>query len=172
MTSKGHKHPKNLSVMKSPLSARLPAWQASLSSHPDKDFATVVMEDLQHGSWVGFDHSGWLQPDCQNMPSAEQHPEITDQYLEAELTAGCILGPINWLGVVPKSHTSRKWHLIIDLSFPEWANVNGGIDSHFCFIQPDYVSYFLGIEIDTTSGLMHLPEEKLACLHQALQSWA
>ena len=31
---------------------------------------------------------------------------------------------------------------------------------------------FLGIEIDTTSGSMRLPEEKLARLHQALQSWA
>ena len=29
---------------------------------------------------------------------------------------------------------------------------------------------FLGIEIDTTSGSMRLPKEKLACLHQALQS--
>ena len=36
-----------LSVIKSPLSAHLPAWQVSLSSHPDKDFATVVM-DLVH----------------------------------------------------------------------------------------------------------------------------
>ena len=31
---------------------------------------------------------------------------------------------------------------------------------------------FLGIEIDTTSGSMRLPEEKLARLHQTLQSWA
>ena len=73
------------------------------------------MNDLQHGFWVGFDHSGWLQPDCWNMPSAEQHLEVTDRYLEAELTSGRNLGPINWLGMVPKGHTSKKWHLIIDL---------------------------------------------------------
>ena len=30
---------------------------------------------------------------------------------------------------------------------------------------------FLGIEIDTTSGSMRLPEEKLAHLNQALQPW-
>ena len=30
----------------------------------------------------------------------------------------------------------------------------------------------ISLEIDTTSGSMHLPEEKPACLHQALQSWA
>ena len=139
---KGRKHPKNLSIIKLPLSAHLPAWQASLSSHPDKEFATVVMDGLQHGFWVGFDHSGQLQPARRNMPSAEQHPEVTDQYLEVELTAGRILGPfslligyINWLGVVPKGHTSRKWHLITDLSFPEGASVNDGIDSRFCSIQ-------------------------------------
>ena len=75
---KWHKHPKYLSIIKSPLSAHLPAWQASLSSHPDKDFATVVTDGLQHGFRVGFDHSERLQPDRRNMPSAEQHPEVTD----------------------------------------------------------------------------------------------
>ena len=92
---KGHKHPKNLSVIKLPLSSHLPAWQASLSSHPDKDFATVVMDGLQYGFQVGFDHFGRLQLARRNMPSVEQHPEVTDRYLEAELTAGCILGPFS-----------------------------------------------------------------------------
>ena len=143
--TKGAQAPKNLSVIKSPLSAHLPAWQANLSSHPDKDFATVVMDGLQHGFRVGFDHSGRLRPAHRNMPSAEQHPEVIDRYLEAELTAGRILGPfspgsiligqINRLGVVPKGHTSGKWRLITDLSFPEGASVNDGIDSRFCSIQ-------------------------------------
>ena len=80
-----------------------------------------------------------------NMPSAEQHPEVIDRYLEAELTAGRILGPfspgsiligqINRLGVVPKGHTPGKWRLITDLSFPEGASVNDGIDSCFCSIH-------------------------------------
>ena len=103
------------------------------------------MDGLQHGFQVGFDHSGWLQPARRNMPSVEQHPEVIDRYLEAELTAGRILGPfspgsiligqINRLGVVPKGHTPRKWHLITDLSFPEGASINDGIDSRFCSIQ-------------------------------------
>ena len=70
-------------------------WQASLSSHPDKDFATVVIDGLQNGFRVGFDHSERLQPDRRNMLSMEQHPEVTDQYLEAELTAARILGPFS-----------------------------------------------------------------------------
>ena len=70
-------------------------WQVSLSSHPDKDFATVVMDGLQNGFRVGFDHSELLQPDRRNMLSAEQHPEVTDRYLEAELTAGHILSPFS-----------------------------------------------------------------------------
>ena len=103
------------------------------------------MDGLQHGFRVGFDHSGRLRPAHRNMPSAEQHPEVIDRYLEAELTAGRILGPfspgsiligqINRLGVVPKGHTSGKWRLITDLSFPEGASVNDGIDSRFCSIQ-------------------------------------
>ena len=103
------------------------------------------MDGLQHGFRVRFDHSGRLQLARQNMPSAEQHPEVIDQYLEAELTAGCILGPfspgsillgqINQLGVVPKGHTPGKWRLIADLSFVEGASVNDSIDSCFCSIQ-------------------------------------
>ena len=59
-----------------------------------------------------------LRPARRNMPSAEQHPEVIDWYLEAELRAGRILGPfspgliligqINRLGVVPKGHTPEK----------------------------------------------------------------
>ena len=70
------------------------------------------MDGLQHAFRAGFDHSGRLQPARWNMPSAEQHPEVIDWYLEAELTADRILGPfspgsiligqINRLGVVPK----------------------------------------------------------------------
>ena len=75
---KERKHPKILSVIKSSLSAHLLACQASLSSHPDKDFATVEMDGLQHRFWVGFDHSGQLRPAHQNMPSKEQHPEVID----------------------------------------------------------------------------------------------
>ena len=91
------------------------------------------MDGLQHGFQVGFDHSGQLRLAHRNMPSAEQHPEVIDRYLEAELTAVRILDPfspgsiligqINQLGVVPKGHTPRKWHLITDLSFPEGASV-------------------------------------------------
>ena len=51
------------------------------------------MDDLQHGFRVGFDHSGQLQPDHRNIPSVEQHPEVSDWYLEVEPTAGRILGP-------------------------------------------------------------------------------
>ena len=106
------------------------------------------MDGLQHGFRVGFDHSGRLRPAHRNMPSAEQHPEVIDRYLEAELTAGRILGPfspgsiligqINRLGVVPKGHTSGKWRLITDLSFPEGASVNDGIDSRFCSDTEQY----------------------------------
>ena len=142
---KGLKHPQELLVIKSPLHAHLRAWQAGLAAHPDREFAAYILEGLQYGFRVGFDHTKPLKPASKNMPSAQLHPEVIDQYLAKEASAGRILGPIaagttnraqtNRLGVVPKGHTPGRWRLITDLSFPEGASVNEGIDPHLCSIQ-------------------------------------
>jgi len=39
------------------------------------------------------------------------------------------------MGVVPKGHTPGRWRLITDLSFPEGASVNDGIDPYLCSLQ-------------------------------------
>ena len=39
------------------------------------------------------------------------------------------------MGVVPKGHTPGKWRLITDLSFPDGASVNNGIDPDLCSLQ-------------------------------------
>ena len=72
------------------------------------------------------------------MPSTLAHPEVIDCYTSEETAGGRILGPFskgairglltNRLGVIPKGRIPGKWRLITDLSFPDGASVNDGID--------------------------------------------
>ena len=42
---------------------------------------------------------------------------------------------INKFGVIPKSNRIGKWRLILDLSSPEGASVNDGIQKELCSLQ-------------------------------------
>ena len=63
-----------------------------------------------------------------NMKSAKEHPQILDDYITKECTAGRLLGPldpqmfpgvqVSRFGVIPKAEPGN-WRLILDLSFPE-----------------------------------------------------
>ena len=78
------------------------------------------------------------------MQSANQHSEVVSQYLAEEIAAGRLLGPfplemaqsaywhISRFGVIPKQNKPGQWRLIVDLSFPEGASVNSGIDQSLC----------------------------------------
>ena len=83
---KAHNHSQELSNISSPLHTHL--------SHPDREFATYILEGLQYGFQVGLDHTKPLKPAHRNMPSAEQHPEVNDQYLAGEVAAGHIVRPL------------------------------------------------------------------------------
>ena len=58
---------------------------------------------------------------------------------------GRLLGPfqlgelqkvhISKFGVIPKGHQPGKWRLIVDLSHPEGASVNDGIDPSLCSLR-------------------------------------
>ena len=80
------------------------------------------------------------------MSSANQHPEVFQEYLEKELSLGRMLGPfpstgvfprlhVNRVGIIPKGHNTGKWRLITDLSFPPDQSVNDGIDPSLCSLS-------------------------------------
>ena len=81
------------------------------------------------------------------MQSAQQHPDIISEYLQAETQKQNILGPfpphksqevhINHFGVIPMKPQPGKWRLIkkTDLSFPEGASVNDAIDPRLCSLK-------------------------------------
>ena len=84
---------------------------------------------------------GCRQPE-KNMRSAEENSQVVDEYLEAEMRRGVLLGPfspelvpevhINRFGVIPKSNRPGKWRLIVNLSHLDRRSVNNGVDPEMC----------------------------------------
>ena len=78
------------------------------------------------------------------MHMAHLHPEVIDEYLEKGKGLGRLLGPfpesveipslhINRFGIVPKGHSTGKWRLITDLSYPPGQSVNTWPHMYFFF---------------------------------------
>ena len=109
---------RELREISSPLTRRLPQWSRALVGHPDQAFAQFILEGIEHGFRIGFDHASTLVSATRNMPSAREHPDVITAYIEAEVLEGRMLGPFsldrfpdahwNRMGVVPKGHTSGR----------------------------------------------------------------
>ena len=117
---------------------------------PDTDLRDYVLEGLCNGFHLKSNPSR-LSSARRNMPSAYQHKEVIDKYLQTEINRGSIAGPflskpfdqfqISRFGVIPKS-TEGEWRLILDLSYPKGASVNDGIsdsDAHVQYLNLDTV---------------------------------
>ena len=120
-------------------------WARYLEAHPDQDYAAYIVQGLQEGFRIGFDHQ---RHNCrkakQNMVSAREKPEVVREYLGKECAEGRVLGPldpdqypgvhVSRFGVIPKGSTG-KWRLIVDLSAPEGHSVNDGIREDWCSLS-------------------------------------
>ena len=80
------------------------------------------------------------------MHSAGENPKVIEEYLEKEVAWGRVVGLINSriappntqispFVVIPKSSQAGKWRLTVDLSSPEGASVNDGIEPDLCSLQ-------------------------------------
>ena len=137
--------------------------ESMLSGHPDREYTDYIISGIQDGFQVGYSHGATttkpLSSARKNMHSAEENPHVVEEYLEAELARGVLLGPfqreevtgvhLNCFGVIPKSSQPGKWRLIVDLSHPEGKSVNDGIDSSRCSLQ------YVRID-DVVKQLLHL----------------
>lgn len=86
-----------------------------LSDHPDKQFASYIINGIEHGFRIGckISQESSLQPAKHNMLSASKHHEIIDKYLKDECEKGRVAGPfdseqvqgvhISQFGVIPKN---------------------------------------------------------------------
>ena len=53
----------------------------------------IILSGLQGGFRVGFDHTAPLAPAKRNMPSAAEHPEVLEEYIQGEVRQGRMIGP-------------------------------------------------------------------------------
>ena len=127
---------------------RTEAFKAVLKDHPDRQYRDYIVIGLAEGFRVGFDRRQPLRSATRNLPSVSEHDSVVSAYIDAELSANRLLGPLpshvarythcSRIGVVPKGHNTGKWRLITDLSFPEGFSVNDGISPALCSLS--YIS--------------------------------
>ena len=121
---------------------RLQAWEQHLRNHPDRNFTRFIVKGIAEGFPIGVDPTAPFVAARRNMSSADENPQVIEDYLSKEVTAGNIFGPcspsgqpdvhINRFGVIPKKYQPGKWRLITDLSYPEGTSVNDAIDPALC----------------------------------------
>ena len=122
------------------LSARLPlphqlniaCWRSYLAGHSD----VALTDFLEFGFPVGFIASHPLESTDRNHASALLHPDHVNTYLHKEVQCQAMLGPfdnppfwpwchLNPLMTRPKKDSQDR-RVILDLSWPLHASVNGG----------------------------------------------
>ena len=127
----------------SPLKAHV--WSSLLATHPDSRLAEYLVRGITEGFRIGFRYSEFFtRPANSNMPSALANPTPVTSYIQTEIEAGRLIGPVNRsdypniqvsrFGVIPKRSQPGKWRLILDLSFPPGFSVNDAIDSEVCML--------------------------------------
>lgn len=119
--------PPEAAVVTTPL--RPHNWLELLSTFPNQDLKEFFINGLLHGFKIGFKNPlSQLRSSKKNLLGALQHPQVVDDYLQAEIAEHRVIGPfqmedipaahISRFGVIPKHHSPNKWRLIVDLSHP------------------------------------------------------
>ncbi len=101
-----------------------------------------VCDGVREGFRVGFNHRLCNCLSVRgNMKSVVDHREVVEAYVQGESEVGRLLGlfdkekfpevQVSPFGVIPKSEPG-EWRLIVDLSSPQGASVNDGIEGDLC----------------------------------------
>ena len=62
------------------------AWEKELVSHPDQERVLYLLNDLRNGFCIGYNYKdNTCQPRRKNMPSAELHTQIVEEYLSKKM---------------------------------------------------------------------------------------
>ena len=101
-----------------------------------------IPNGIAQGFHIGCDRTVTFRPCSGNMPAAQQHPQLVEAHIRAEVEAGRPLPPhlaslvqTNPIDLIPKPHQPGKWRLIVDLSSPAGMSVNDAISPDWCHMQ-------------------------------------
>ncbi len=105
---------------------------------------SYIIEGIRKGFRIGFQHERCLYMSAKsNMASTIHHPELAAEYLAAEIEVGRIVEvpnectqevQISRFGFIPKSNQPGKRQLVLDLSSPDGASINNGINPELCSV--------------------------------------
>ena len=115
----------------------LSGWCHFLRSHPNQQLVQLFLKGILEGYKLGYNYQqSHLRSARKNLMGTITHPDVVNDYLQNEITAGRVVGPfpakslpevhISRFGVIPKNHHPDKWRLIVDLSYPSGHSVNDG----------------------------------------------
>ena len=123
------------------------AWEDMLHTHPDREFADIIVNEIREGFHIGFEYRrfGGTRSSDRNICSTLEHPDIVDDYLAEDDQRDHVLGPFSQLpawpligsrfGVIPKRGRENQRRLIVDLSSPEGHSINDSIDPQSCSLS-------------------------------------
>lgn len=135
-------------------------WEACLAHYHDKEICAY----LRYGWPVGYTADAPPASVNRNHPSGINFKHHVDDFIQTECNFGAMLGPFNmdpfspWTRKSPvmsrpKKDTEKR-RIIIDLTFPEGAGVNSGIDIHSIFGRD--ISYKLPSIWDLSAHLQNI----------------
>ena len=138
------------------------AWRRWLTDYPDQKLADY----LEFGWPINFDRRSPLQPTRDCHPSARGYLEHIDFYVATEMANGALVGPFTqppfqWIHMSPLmtrlKRDSDKRRVIMDLSWPQGASINDGIQMEWYMggpatIQLPTVDYMEGRHLELGSG--------------------
>ena len=113
-------------------------WRQSLATHPDQHFVQYILKGLEKGFRIGFQYQQAQLKQCSSNMVIKD-PSVVSDYLHTELRLNRLVKLSNKeagelgihcspIGIIPKKGKPGKWRLIVDLSSPEGASVNDGVD--------------------------------------------
>ena len=122
------------------------AWEEALGDYWDKQ----LIELIKFGFPLDFNHACDLGKYTGNHSSAVDCPKDIEAYIEEELQNGGLWGPFK-SNPIPQGHcspfmtrskpNSDRRRIIVDLSWPQGASVNAGIDK-FSYLNSAFAHTF------------------------------
>lgn len=69
------------------------AWSQALANHPNPPWVAALVEGVQQGFCIGLQEYPQCRPCLTNTPSAREHSEVVDQFVQAQVSQGYMAGP-------------------------------------------------------------------------------
>lgn len=127
------------------------AWAHFLADYPDRIFLESLLHVIDYGAAIGYTGPYPSSPNCANLKTALEHPEVIESDINTLASNGRIQGPftnsphpffhVSPLSTVSKKRNPNKHRVINHLSWPAGSSVNDGIPDSEASIIYESITY-------------------------------